>query len=107
MKSITYHWHQLDPTAGGYMSAHVGEGDSFQVFTTPISLHSQAEHRRLIYEKILGEMKDQVEEGSFMKELAIISSLIDQIGRDNCAATRGAVKIRLGTMVQRLIKDNR
>lgn len=45
-------WHQLDPDVGGYMCAHIGQGNTLVVFTTPISTASQEEHRDQIFRKI-------------------------------------------------------
>jgi hypothetical protein len=42
-------------------------------------------------------------EEELMQELSLMNSLIDQIGRDNTALTRGAVKIRLASQIQRLL----
>ncbi len=62
MKTPIYHWYKLDPSVGGYMAAHVGVGDSFQVFTTPISLLSQTEHRQLLDKKIYGKKLRNIHE---------------------------------------------
>ena len=40
----------------------------------------------------------------FENELNLMTSLVDQIGRDNTAATRGMAKIRLASMIQRIGK---
>lgn len=48
-----YFWYPLDPdVGGGYMAAHVGEGNDFQVFTTPISKKTKEEHQIELEEKI-------------------------------------------------------
>lgn len=52
MKKLKYTWHQLDPGYGGYMSAEIGSGQAYQVFTSPISLKPQEEHRKILVEKI-------------------------------------------------------
>ena len=46
------------------------------------------------------------ENSDLMKNISLMNSLIDQIGRDNTTATRGAVKIRLTAMIVRLLKGN-
>lgn len=41
----------------------------------------------------------------YAKELMLMTSMVDQIGRDNTASTRGMVKIRLAGQIDRLFKS--
>ena len=92
-------WYQFEE-GRGYMSVELGSGQDFEVHTTPMSTKSKEEHWQELKDRLGLEENDS----ALDKELALMSSLIDQIGKDNTAATRGAVKIRLGQMVARLMK---
>lgn len=54
MSKPDYKWHQLD---GGlaYMSVQLGEGNTFQVLTTPVSSATYQEHQKLLEDKIEGQ----------------------------------------------------
>jgi hypothetical protein len=51
-KKTTFYTHELDPEVGRYVSAHHGSGQSFIVFTSPISHEPEASHMIIVINKI-------------------------------------------------------
>lgn len=49
---VTYTWHHLDPSIGGYLAARVIIDNAIYVFTSPISTADEASHKAIVRAKI-------------------------------------------------------